>query len=421
MWESRKDKIPGPQFYADVIAHLVRAYPHAAIDREVILGLRDFFVNEWRKGQSGRDAASATCSCDGKQIVPSPAAALFLAKRSALPPKGARRGTPDSPPPVFGLEDLREPAFLTRMRRELRDAERSFSQMSAELDTAAAARRDQLLVARGQVARRIQELTASIQEILATSGLLNPPPLDEPRPKRQRQLKEPKQPRRPKTPKGPKPPKEAKPPKEVDPPKEANPPKEAKPKAPRPPSATKAKRIAQEPAARRGDSELQAAASMLLSLVHDEKKAVLLGANPYGIPSIQDVVGAEHEGMGSFKVALGAKYLRFEGGGAMSHVGPLSYTILRGPVELAKFRDGSTGYPFERVEAALRGLATSNGGSGKKERQGKSKSVEAAPKKRGRAGAKAEAADQPGNPIDQSELVNLLAAELAGDQSAKGN
>ena len=103
----------------------------------------------------------------------------------------------------------------------------------------------------------------------------------------------------------------------------------------------------------------------------------------------------------------------------MSHVGPLSYTILRGPVELAKFRDGSTGYPFERVEAALRGLAAAKGGSGKKERQGKSKSVDAAPKKRGRA-AKAEVV-QPGNPIDQSELVNLLAAELAGDQSAKGN
>ena len=413
MWESRKDKIPGPQFYADVIAHLVRAYPHAAIDREVIVGLRDFLVNEWRKGQSGRDAASATCSCDGKQIIPSPAAALFLAKRSALPPKGARRGTLDSPPPVFGLEDLREPAFLTRMRRELRDAERSFAQMGAELDTAAGARRDQLLMARGQVARRIQELTASIQEILETAGLLNPPPLDEPRPKRQRQLKELKQPKQPKTPRAPKAPKEAKPP------KGAKPPKEAKPKAPGQPSATKAKRIAQEPAARPGDPELQAAASMLLSLVHDEKKAVLLGANPYGIPSIQDVVGAEHEGMGSFKVNLGANYLRFEGGGAMSHVGPLSYTILRGPVELAKFRDGSTGYPFERVEAALRGLAAAKGGSGKKERQGKSKSVDAAPKKRGRA-AKAEVV-QPGNPIDQSELVNLLAAELAGDQSAKGN
>lgn len=421
MWGSRKDKNPSPQFYADVIAHLVRAYPHAAIDREVILGLKDFLINEWRNGQSGRDAAAATCSCDGKQIIPSAAAGIFLAKRSALPPKGAKRETPESPAPVFGAEDLREPPFLTRMRRELLDAEMSFARMSAELEHAAGSRKDELLVSRGDVARRIQELGLTIKEVLKTRGLLNPPPPPAPR---QKKTKE----RLPKVPKAPRPPKPAKEPKPLKPPKPPKPAKEPKPpKATKPPKPDAAipKRAEITAGGRAVGPEVQTAAQMLLSLVHDEKKAVLLGANPYGLPSIQDVVGAEHEGMGSFRVKLGERFLRFEGGGAMSHVGPLSYTILRGPVELAKFRDGTTGYPFGRVEETLRALATGESegdGSAQKGRTGKrAKSHESEPKQGGRRGRAKTADVTPANPIDQSELVNLLAAELAGDQSTKGN
>jgi hypothetical protein len=81
-----------------------------------MLGLREFLVNQRRNGQSGRDAAATPCSCDGAHAVPSLAASVFLAKRAVLPPKQAKRGTPEHPPEAFGEAELREPAAMTRLR-----------------------------------------------------------------------------------------------------------------------------------------------------------------------------------------------------------------------------------------------------------------------------------------------------------------
>ena len=103
MWKSRIDKEPSPQFFADVVAYLSRAYPQAQLTRQRMTEMKPFLLAEWRNGQSAQDAAKATCACDGVNIVRSPATYIALEKRSVLPPKGAVRGD------VFGVEDLREP------------------------------------------------------------------------------------------------------------------------------------------------------------------------------------------------------------------------------------------------------------------------------------------------------------------------
>jgi hypothetical protein len=103
MWKSRIDKEPSPQFFADVVAYLSRAYPQAQLTRQRMKEMKPFLLAEWRNGQSAQDAAKATCACDGVNIVRSPATYIALEKRSVLPPKGAVRGD------VFGVEDLREP------------------------------------------------------------------------------------------------------------------------------------------------------------------------------------------------------------------------------------------------------------------------------------------------------------------------
>mgnify|MGYP001003019813 CR=1 FL=1 len=47
-WKSREGKLPPTQFFADVLGQLIGAYPEATLDREVMLGLRDFMINRCR-------------------------------------------------------------------------------------------------------------------------------------------------------------------------------------------------------------------------------------------------------------------------------------------------------------------------------------------------------------------------------------
>jgi len=63
--------------------------------------LRPFFIEAWRSGKTAESAAQSTCSCDGKEILPSPVVGVHLAKGSVRPPKGAQRGE------VFGAESPR--------------------------------------------------------------------------------------------------------------------------------------------------------------------------------------------------------------------------------------------------------------------------------------------------------------------------
>lgn len=117
-WKSREHKEPPPQFFADVVAYLHRAYPNASLSRIRLEELKPFLIAEWRQGQNAHDAAKATCACDGREILPSPATGVFLPKHAVRPPPGALRGT------VYGLDELREPSRLAKLRVGVALAER---------------------------------------------------------------------------------------------------------------------------------------------------------------------------------------------------------------------------------------------------------------------------------------------------------
>lgn len=127
-WTSRIGIDPPVQFFAEVIAYLNKAFPEARLNRETVRQLRPYLVSQWRLGQNAAKAAAATCSCDGSRIVPSPASQIELPRRAALAPKGAKRED------VFGLEDLREPGALPRIRVQAEIAQRQFEHYKTELD-----------------------------------------------------------------------------------------------------------------------------------------------------------------------------------------------------------------------------------------------------------------------------------------------
>jgi hypothetical protein len=113
VWKSREDKLPPPSFQSMVIAYLQQAYPGARISQEMMQTLRPFFIEAWRNGKSAEGAAQSTCSCDGKEVVPSPVIGVHLAKGSVRPPKDAQRGD------VFGADALRPPAPIERLAKRL--------------------------------------------------------------------------------------------------------------------------------------------------------------------------------------------------------------------------------------------------------------------------------------------------------------
>ena len=245
MWKSRSDKLPPAQYFGDLLQHVRNMYPGATIDEQFARAMRDIWIAEWRNGQTAEDTAKATCSCDGKTVVPSPGAGRDLGKRLARPPKGAKRGDFIAP------ESLREVTPLAKARSEAEKYAQKFDRLR---DGAV-----KLLQTQGWTAAkgvRLQKLRALLQEIktkhdaavakyqsivssrreakqpdlyakpLGALGLsLRPDELPEPPP-----------------PKGRKQPKEKAPPKEKKPTKEKAPPKakvqlEAKTKAsPAPPS-----------------------------------------------------------------------------------------------------------------------------------------------------------------------------------------
>jgi hypothetical protein len=139
-WKSREDKMPPPSFFSMMVAYLQRAYPGAQISRELMLTLRPFLIEAWRNGRTAEAAAQTTCSCDGRQIIPSPVVAVHIAKGSVRPPKGAQRGE------VFGADALRPPPRIERLQRQLdrvsREEQKRHAQVSRWEQRAKSARTD---------------------------------------------------------------------------------------------------------------------------------------------------------------------------------------------------------------------------------------------------------------------------------------
>lgn len=125
MWKSRIDKLPPTQFFADLIQHLRNLYPGATIDDSLVRTMSEVWIAEWRAGQSAQDTAKATCSCDGRAIVPSAGAGRDLGKRLARAPKGAKRGDFIAP------AELREVSPLAAARREAEKYSQAFDRVRA--------------------------------------------------------------------------------------------------------------------------------------------------------------------------------------------------------------------------------------------------------------------------------------------------
>lgn len=123
MWKSRIDKLPPAQFFADLLQHLRNLYPGANLDESLARAMRDIWIAEWRNGQNAQDTAKATCSCDGKTIMPSAGAGRELGKRLARPPKGAKRGDFIAP------DSLREVTSLAIARREAEKYAQAFDRV----------------------------------------------------------------------------------------------------------------------------------------------------------------------------------------------------------------------------------------------------------------------------------------------------
>lgn len=112
-WKSREDMLPPPSYFTMIVAHLQAAYQGAQISREMMTTLRPYFIEAWRNGRTAAAAAQTTCSCNGREIVPSPVIGVHIAKGSVRPPKGAQRGD------VFGADELRQPPRIERLQHKL--------------------------------------------------------------------------------------------------------------------------------------------------------------------------------------------------------------------------------------------------------------------------------------------------------------
>lgn len=154
-WKSRANKEPPARFFAEVVAYLDKSYPRASLSREVMEALRPFLAREWRTGQSAHDAAKATCACDGVTIVPSAATAVELAKGAVRPPKGAGRGQ------AVGIDEVREPAALTKARVDAAVAKRHVEHYSELVGKLSAARQSEKTMAKRAV--KLAEATENLR------------------------------------------------------------------------------------------------------------------------------------------------------------------------------------------------------------------------------------------------------------------
>lgn len=105
----RVEREPPPQWWAELLAALRARFPQADLRAPAVAPLYSHFREQWRRGQTVREAAQTASSCSGQKIQVEAAPA---AVRSVRPPAGAQAGQ------AFGVEALREPARLARLHHE---------------------------------------------------------------------------------------------------------------------------------------------------------------------------------------------------------------------------------------------------------------------------------------------------------------
>lgn len=167
VWLSRADKLPPPWYLSMIAAYLADAYKGAVISRELMATLQPYFVEAWRNGKGPQAAAQTTCSCNGREIVPSPVVGVQIARGSVRPPKGAVRGQ------VFGVDELRAPAPIERLEKRLSRVAREQSKQQTvaakwqhrEQTSRKESVRDAALRNKGKAASRYDELLREAQKI----------------------------------------------------------------------------------------------------------------------------------------------------------------------------------------------------------------------------------------------------------------
>lgn len=238
MRKSRENQPLPKDFWANFVATVAQVYPDARLDRASIGDLYQLAEEEWRNGRQLHVIVREVCSCDGKKVYPSEGARQRLSRQPPL----ARAALDVAEGEVFGIDQLRDPAALARLKRrwamltaKIARAEEGLPILQARLATA---------VSRGKVERaqdlsesirlaewavvnmrmEVERLTQLEREALASRRWSQPmSAMQTPTPRR---AKPPKPPKPPKPLKAPKPPKPAKPAKIAKP---AKPAKLAKP------------------------------------------------------------------------------------------------------------------------------------------------------------------------------------------------
>jgi len=208
IWKSRAGKHPPPKFFAEVAAYLSRAHKGATVSKETMETLRPFLTEQWQQGRNAKIAAEATCACDGKTIVPSPATKERLLKGEVRAPQGALRGE------VFGASELRESPDIWKLRNRIAQEQRlaeaakqraekaqaSGNKSRAASSRASAAQREVLALKEAKrhheealrvekelsalLAQREKERARLVQETAALAKSASPPPAPAERPKK---------------------------------------------------------------------------------------------------------------------------------------------------------------------------------------------------------------------------------------------
>ncbi len=110
MLRSREGQYPPAQELAELIYHWMRAFPSAQITEREVRDLYPYIVAKWREGMSLKHIAQTACSCNGKEISPSPVARAYLPRRLVLPPPDAQPGR------AFGADSLRDAKSVARLK-----------------------------------------------------------------------------------------------------------------------------------------------------------------------------------------------------------------------------------------------------------------------------------------------------------------
>ena len=104
-------KLPA-NFWAKFLDITSRLFPNATFDREQLEDLYSMVLEEWQNGRQLHVIVREVCSCDGRKIFPSEGARQRIQRQREL----ARAPQDAQPGEVFGLEQLRDPGALARLK-----------------------------------------------------------------------------------------------------------------------------------------------------------------------------------------------------------------------------------------------------------------------------------------------------------------